>query len=188
MATMSPARKRIAILIVAVGSALIVERVVALSSDDSEISAPVKPRRDRAPESQGAAGDAATAVAAASSVRLDRLNDRQRSGPGSARPEAARAPQPPLFETVSWLPPAPKVVAAPPPKPVAPPFPYPYLGGLSEDGVRTAFFTKGDRALPVRVGDTIDAAFRVDDMTDKQMTLTYLPLNETLVVVLGGGQ
>jgi len=184
MATISnPTRQRIAVLIVAIGGALLVARVFALASDDTEIAGPAQAKAVRA----NAGRETAAVVAAASSVQLDRLarhEARQQAMP--AAPPAAS--QPVLFDTVSWQPPPPKVVEAPPPKPVAPPFPYAYLGGLSEDGVRTSFFTKGERVLPVKAGDTIDAVFRVDEMTDKQMTLTYLPLNETLVVALGGGR
>lgn len=184
MATISnPTRQRIAMLIVAVGGALLVARVFALAGDDTEIAGPVqaKPARSRPVR------EAAVAMPAASSVQLDRLarhEARQQAAPAS-QPAAS---QPVLFDTVSWQPPPPKVVAAPPPQPVTPPFPYAYLGGLSEDGVRTSFFTKGERVLPVKAGDTIDAVYRVDQMNDKQMTLTYLPLNETLVVALGGGR
>ncbi|MBC7957416.1 MAG: hypothetical protein H7Y33_16300 [Cytophagales bacterium] len=179
MATMSPQRKRIAMLIVAVGSALLVERVVALAGDDLEVAGPVLSKRARA--DKPAATDNAASAAGSGTVRLDRLESReQRATPTSK--------QPALFEAVSWQPPAPKVVAPPPPKPVPPPFPYVYMGGLSDDGVRTTFFAKGERVLPVKTGDTIDAVYRVDQMTEKQMTLTYLPLNETLVVALGGGR
>ncbi|MBC7993238.1 MAG: hypothetical protein H7Z15_08365 [Rhizobacter sp.] len=184
MATISnPKRQRIAMLIVAVGGALLVARVFALAGDDAEIAGPVQAKPARSSPAREAA---VVAAGAASSVRLDRLQAheaRQQAVPAS-RPAAS---QPVLFDTVSWQPPPPKLVAAAPPKPVTPPFPYAYMGGLSEDGVRTSFFTKGERVLPVKAGDTIDAVYRVDEMTDKQMTLTYLPLNETLVVALGGG-
>lgn len=187
MATISNAtRQRIAMLIVAVGGALLVARVFALATGDTEIAGPVqaKPARSN-PRGNAAPGE--PAASGASSVHLDRLvrhEARQQAVPAS-QPAAS---QPVLFDTVSWQPPPPKVVEAPPPKPVTPPFPYAYLGGLSEDGVRTSFFTKGERVLPVKAGDTIDAVYRVDEMTDKQMTLTYLPLNETLVVAFGGGR
>jgi len=184
MATISnPTRQRIAMLIVAVGGALLVARVFALAGGDTEIAGPVQAK----PARSSAGRETVPAVAAASSVQLDRLAQheaRQHAAPAS-QPAASR---PVLFDTVSWQPPPPKVVAAPPPQPVTPPFPYAYMGGLSEDGVRTSFFTKGERVLPVKAGDTIDAVYRVDQMTDKQMTLTYLPLNETLVVALGGAR
>ncbi|MBX9792743.1 MAG: hypothetical protein K2Y02_00445, partial [Burkholderiaceae bacterium] len=97
-----------------------------------------------------------------------------------------------LFEPVAWQSVAALAQAAaaapPPPQPVAPPFPYAYLGGLLEDGVRTTFFTQGDRVLPVKAGDTVDAVYRVDQMTEKQMTLTYLPLNQSLTLALGNAR
>ncbi len=185
MAAMSPTRKRIAMLIVAVGGALLVQRVVALASDDAgEVIGVAKTQRARnETPSERSAAPAAAASAAATSVQLDRLATRRAPASSPAGQSTAV-----LFDNVSWLPPPPKVAAAPPPKPVAPPFPYAYIGGLSEDGVRTSFFQQGERVLPVKAGDTVDAAYRVDLMTEKKMTLTYLPLNETLDVALGGGR
>ena len=179
MATpMSPARKRVAMLIVAIGGALLVQRVVALSADDAPEPRPTKPARDRA------SGEAPRPAASAPvRVQLDRFAQRMPT------PASGGSAHRGLFDTVNWQPPAPKVSAPPPPpKPAAPPFPYAYMGGLTDEGVRTAFFMKGERVLPVRAGDVVDAAFRVDEMNDKQMTLTYLPLNETLTVALEGGR
>ncbi len=183
----NPKRQRIAMLIVAVGGALLVARVFALAGDDAEIAGPVQAKPARS-SPRGSAEPSGVAASAAGSIRLDRLAQhqaRQQAAPTAAQPAAS---QPVLFDTVSWQPPPPKAEAPPVPKPVTPPFPYAYMGGLSEDGVHTSFFTKGERVLPVKAGDTIDAVYRVDQMTDKQMTLTYLPLNETLVVALGGGR
>ncbi len=183
----NPKRQRLAMLIVAVGGALLVARVFALASGDAEIAGPVQAKPARS-SPRGSAEPSDAPASAAGAVRLDRLAQheaRQQAAPTAAQPAAS---QPVLFDTVSWQPPPPKVEALPRPKPVTPPFPYAYMGGLSEDGVHTAFFTKGERVLPVKAGDTIDAIYRVDQMTDKQMTLTYLPLNETLVVALGGGR
>ena len=179
-APMSPTRKRIAMLIVAGGSVLLVQRVVALSADDAPEPVAAKPARERAQ------AEAPRAAASASArVQLDRLAQRV-AAPASA---ASAAEYRGLFDIVAWQPPAPKVTASPPPpKPTAPPFPYPYMGGLSDDGVRTSFFMKGERVLPVKAGDVVDAAYRVDEMNDKQMTLTYLPLNEPMTVALEGGR
>lgn len=194
---MPPSRKRLAMLVVAVGSALIVERVVALSAGEgveaaetraARVAQPLDDRADEAPAARNAADtlDAPQRTAASNpegELRLDRLARRL-----EAPAAASTAPRGTLFDVVSWQPPAPKIVAAPPPKPVAPPFPYLYMGRLSEDGVRTAFFMKGSRVLPVKAGDVVDAAYRVDEMTEQQMTLTYLPLNETLSVALEGAR
>lgn len=180
MAELTPARKRIAVLIVVVGSALIGERVVALMAGDDEVAAPLTHLRTRSrTEPATPDGDASAAA-----VRLDRLAARQQALEATADDAAATG----VFEGVSWQPPAPKDVVAPAPAPVAPPFPYAYLGGLTDDGVRTAFFTQGDRVLPVKAGDTVDAAYRVDQMNDKQMTLTYLPLNQNMTVTFRSGR
>jgi len=181
-------RQRVAMLVVAVGGALLVERVVALAGEDVEISGPVQAKRVPASESNRPNRVDTADAPASGGVQLDRLAARQAEMQGLALAAAGSASQPMLFDSVSWLPPSPKVVASPPPKPVPPPFPYAYMGGLSEDGVRTSFFTQGERVLPVKSGDTIDSVYRVDQMTDKNMTLTYLPLNETLIVALGAGR
>ncbi|MEI7465125.1 MAG: hypothetical protein WCJ87_07260 [Burkholderiales bacterium] len=185
MAEMTPARKRIAVLIVVVGSALIGERVVALMGSDAEVVEPSakSPTRLRA-KSRTTASNAAP-DGSAIGVQLGRLDARQRSLGDDADVESTT--QASLFGAVSWQPPAAKVVAEPPPAPVAPPFPYAYMGGLSEDGVRTTFFTQGDRVLPVKAGDTIDAVYRVEQMNEKHMTLTYLPLNQSMTITFRSG-
>ena len=159
------------------GGALIAERVIELSGADEPVVEAAAPRRVRSAAATNEGQGGATAL------RFDRLEDRQRMLQASAQP--AKAAQHQLFKEVDWTPPAPKEKPAPPPKPVAPPFPYAYMGKLLEDGVTTAFFTRGNRVIPVKAGDTVDAVFRVDQMTNQQMKLTYLPLNETLVLALG---
>jgi len=192
MAEMSPTRKRIAMLIVVVGSALIGERVVTLMSDGDEVVVPASVKRPRT-QARPASSESVAGTSSAGSVQFERLDARQRAlADGAdalaARESAARA----LFEPVAWHSAAAQAQASaappPPPKPVAPPFPYVYLGGLLEDGVRTTFFTRGDRVLPVKAGDTVDAVYRVDQMTEKQMTLTYLPLNQSLTLALGSAR
>ncbi len=185
MAELSPARKRIAILIVVVGSALIVERVVALMGSDAEVVEPAAPSSTRPGANLRSKAANPAPEAAAVRVQLSRLDARQRSLADDSGAESA--PPSSLFDAVSWQPPAAKVVDEPPPDPVAPPFPYAYLGGLSEDGVRTTFFTHGDRVLPVKAGDTVDAVYRVEQMNEKNMTLTYLPLSQSLTVTFRSG-
>jgi hypothetical protein len=185
VAEMSPARKRVAILIVVFGSALIAERLYALSTaDDDAVNTVVAPKR--AKRNAASESEAERASAQPVKLRIDRLDARQLALSEAAQP-LLRNKQRPLFDSVA--PPVPVIKApalAPPPKPVPPPFGYAYMGGLTEDGVRTAFFTQGERVIAVKVGDTVDAAYRIEQMTEKQMTLTYLPLNETVVLSLGG--
>ena len=203
MAALSPTRNRVAIAIVVVGSVLIAGRVVALmggasedgASEGSEVVRAVEPRspgqRASRPTSADAPAESVSMTtesrAAGPQVRLDRLAARQRAL--AADDERADAMSQALFGAVSWQPPPPpaqRAVAEAPPPPVAPPFPYAYLGGLLEDGVRTAFFAQGERVLPVKAGDTVDAVYRIDQMTETLMTLTYLPLNQSLSLALGG--
>lgn len=183
---MTPVRKRLAMLIVVVGAVLIGVRVYSLATADGEAvgsGAPVPPKRAGSAAAAGAL-DAASAPPAG--LRFDRLDARQLALSERVDPWP-RTHQPTPFGIVAWQAPAPKAPPPPPPpKPVAPPFAYVYMGRLTEDGVRTAFFTQGDRIITVKAGDTVDAAYRVDQMTDKQIKLTYLPLNETLVLALGG--
>jgi hypothetical protein len=196
----TPMQKRVAVLVVLVGSALIGERVVSLAAGevaaDNAVVEPAagKARRARpaaalaAAAGTTAATTAATTTADASRVQLDRLDARQRSLATDTVDAGMRRAT--LFAPLSWHPPPPKAIAVAkpaPPKPVAPPFPYVYLGGLLEDGVRTTFFTQGNRVLSVKAGDTIDAVYRVDQMTEKQMMLTYLPLNEPVVAAWSDG-
>ncbi|MFM9915593.1 MAG: hypothetical protein ACKVOX_07285 [Rhizobacter sp.] len=192
MAEMTPTRKRIAILIVVAGSALIGERVVTLLSDGNDVVEPAAGKRTRTPANV-ASRDAVKDSGSSGAVQTDRLDARQRLLAEGADAVAAGASSArSLFEPVAWKSAAAIAQAAtppaPPPQPVAPPFPYAYLGGLLEDGVRTTFFTKGDRVLPVKAGDTVDAVYRVDQMNEKQMTLTYLPLNQSLTLALGSAR
>lgn len=178
---MSPARKRAAMLIVAIGGALLVQRVVALSADEAPELAHAKPMRERV-----SADSVRPAASAPARVQLDRFAQRAAAPASGASATGHQG----LFDVVAWPSPSPRTTAPPPPppRPVAPPFPYAYMGGLSDEGVRTAFFMKGERVLPVKAGDVVDAAYRVDEMNDRQMTVTYLPLNETMSVALEGGR
>jgi len=189
MAAMSPSKKSLLWLVLAVGVALLGERVVTLGASDDDSVAAAAPARAR--PARAAPDDSARAVAAQDTgVRLDRLDARQRALDAASNRKSAKdgkGAQTSPFETVSFAPPAPKPTPAPPAKPVAPPFPYTYMGAMTDAGVRTVFFNQGDRALAVKQGDTVDGRYRVDQMTDRQMRFTYLPLNQSMTVAIGGG-
>jgi hypothetical protein len=68
--------------------------------------------------------------------------------------------------------------APPAPPPQAPPLPFAYLGRLSEDSDTTVFLSMGDRNLLVRPGDTIDNTYKVEEVTDSAVIVTYLPMNQ----------
>jgi hypothetical protein len=56
-----------------------------------------------------------------------------------------------------------------------PPLPFAYLGKLIEDGKLAVFLSRGDESLSVAQGDTI-GEYRVDAVTESEITFTYLPL------------
>jgi hypothetical protein len=196
---MTPARRRLAGLLLLLAAGLGAERLfgaVAENEDALSSSAPQAPAA-----AGGAAGEAGSlratrppgvlqsstqSPAPGTELHLDRL--RARAAAAAAGP-ATGAETVALFEPQSWQPPPEKPKPPPPPPaPEAPAFPYAYLGGLTEDGVRTGFFAKGERVLPLRGGDTVDGNFRVEQITESQMKLTYLPLGTESTVALGAAR
>lgn len=63
-----------------------------------------------------------------------------------------------------------------PARPTAPPLPFAYLGRMLEDGKLAVFLARGAESYSVKAGDTIGGEYRVDAVTDKEVTFTYLPL------------
>lgn len=84
------------------------------------------------------------------------------------------------FAPRSWHRPVPKpapapiaVVVAPPPS--APPLPFAYMGKLLSEDARAVFLTQGERNLIVHEGDVIDAIYRVDKLSDADLSFVHLP-------------
>lgn len=130
------------------------------------------------PEPPRAATAAKPEVAAVPSLELERLALR-------AQRETAADP----FDARSW-----ETLAAeearrnappPPPPPRAPPLPFTFLGKLIDGDQVTVFLTNGTRNWVVRVGDTIDGAYRVDAIGAERMTLTYLALAKPQELAFG---
>jgi len=92
-------------------------------------------------------------------------------------------PRAALFGTQSWQPLAPKVGAAPA-APAVPAMPYRFAGKLLQEGRLQIFLAKGDEVVPIRQGETLDGAYRVESIGEAQITLLYLPLKrkETIPV------
>ena len=126
--------------------------------------------------------------------------------PAAARARTAQAPHPapaiaraferePLVDAandpfkVAGPPPPPKPVEASPPPPpvapVAPPFPYHYLGRmLSVDGKQLTYLTRGDAMIPIQLHQVLDQDYRVDALSDAEIVITYLPLDERVRIVV----
>ena len=120
-------------------------------SDPVSISLPERSRE--APEKEDAALD------------LDKLR-RQLPQPGPNDPFAPR----------SFAPAPPKMAMAAPAKPAAPPLPFAYLGKVIDGGKTSVFVGRGDENYSIEPGQTIGGAYRVDKITDTDVTFTYLPM------------
>jgi hypothetical protein len=84
-----------------------------------------------------------------------------------------------LFASHSWYvpPPAPtpqplEAVAAP----TAPPLPFAFMGSMKQGQTVVYFLARGERAYDAKVGDVIDATYRIDGVSNGQLMFTYLPL------------
>jgi hypothetical protein len=131
-------------------------------------------------------GPLAQSAGKSSEIDLDRLR----------RPEHGRASTDPFGSQV-WgggkvaervpVPVKPVIPAEPAPAPEVPPFPYPYLGRLTEQGKSAVFFGVQDRVVVARVGDVIDSRFRIEAIDERTITFNYLPLGirQQLVLVQG---
>ena len=122
----------------------------------------------------------------ASQVNLEKLKARD-LGAASRDPFATAAPRPakpkPAASPAAAA--AMQAAAAPPPPPSAPPLPFTYMGRMVSGEDLEVFLSQGDRNLVVREGDTIDSKYRVDQIADGGITLTYLPLNQRQTIVIG---
>lgn len=74
---------------------------------------------------------------------------------------------------------------APPPEPSAPPLPYSYLGKMMEDGKVVIFLGKQENNYSVRLGETVDGLYRLDEISDQALTLVYLPLEKKQMLPIG---
>lgn len=90
------------------------------------------------------------------------------------------------FAASSWLPPPAPVVQAPPeppPPPSAPPVPYVYLGRLDGSTLKPQVFLRnGDQLLIVSQGEVVEGQYRVESISDTDVVLIYLPLNQRQVI------
>jgi hypothetical protein len=92
-----------------------------------------------------------------------------------------------VFAAKSWTPPPPiqAPVAVQPAVPVAPPLPFRYVGQMSEpDGKVIVYLARGEDVYTVKVGDLIEAQYRLDSLDETRATLTYLPMNQQQMLAI----
>ena len=66
--------------------------------------------------------------------------------------------------------------AAVPVKPLPPTMPYRAAGKILQDGVEVVMLAKGDRMLPVQVGETLEDGYRLESIGADEIVLLYVPL------------
>lgn len=65
--------------------------------------------------------------------------------------------------------------------------PFRYMGRMQEDGGKIqVYLVKGDVLLTAKVGDTLDGTYKVQKIDRQEMTLLYLPLNQTQMLPIAG--
>ena len=146
--------------------ALIVTMVVAFwpgREDSDEVVETVR-RTDKKTPPAAAATKPGTSVPQAATVARERL----------ARMQAN------LFPSQTWVPPPPPpkpYVPPPPPPPKPPPLPFKYLGRWVEGGQQTLFLVQGEQPIPIELGQVLPGNWRVDEITERTVVFTYLPLD-----------
>jgi hypothetical protein len=100
---------------------------------------------------------------------------------------------PNLFARHSWLPPPPPppppppAVAAKPPEP--PRIPFDFLGVIGGRGMtRQVLLAKGDQLFIAKQSDVLESTYRIDNITDERIEMTYLPLKVRQFLSTTAGQ
>ena len=91
------------------------------------------------------------------------------------KPAQKTAPKLPVTAAVT---PAQPPIRTEPPQPLppsAPPLPFAYMGKLLSEEANTVFLMHGERNLVVHEGEIIESTYRVDKVSETQLTFTHLP-------------
>ncbi|WP_256077343.1 hypothetical protein [Massilia sp. YIM B04103] len=111
---------------------------------------------------------------------------------GASAPDASIAN---LFAAANWdaspaPPPPPAAVPAPAP-PQAPALPFEYLGrteAVGEAGGMLIHLRRGSEMFSVRAGDSIDAQYRLDQVGEDALQISYLPLSSKQTLIITGSR
>jgi len=93
-----------------------------------------------------------------------------------------------LFPKQTWFippPPPPPPPRSPPPPPQAPALPFTYMGSWQEDSTTTYYLTRNSLPVSVRVGQILDGAWQLEQVTGKSLNFIYLPLNQVRSLRMG---
>ena len=95
------------------------------------------------------------------------------------------------FEMRDWTPPPPPQPlpfappSSPPPLPQAPSLPFTYIGKQRQEGLWTVFLTSQEKTYIAREGAMIDLDYRVEKIAPPNLTISYLPLRQSQMLVIG---
>lgn len=89
------------------------------------------------------------------------------------------------FAPMTWFVEPKKQPPPPPPPPVAPPVPFTFYGKVLGDGGVQAVLQQGEETIVAKVGDVVQTDYRVDAIEGDRLNLTYLPLKQKQVLVMG---
>ena len=138
---------------------------------------------------ESAALSLGTAYSAKSDAASLPARDAEKSKPQvvikSVLPERGKLGDPAvdLFGSESWLPPAPKMVIAPPAPPLPPPMSYRFAGRVLQDGKLQVFVSRGDIPIAVKAGDNLDG-YVVESVTASAIALVYPPLGHREIIAI----
>jgi hypothetical protein len=90
-----------------------------------------------------------------------------------------------MFPRRSWQLPAVPTSASRREAPLPPPLPFVFFGRMVESGQTVVFLSRQNQSFAVKAGDTIDSAYRVDEIGTATIELTYLPLGQRQTLHMG---
>jgi hypothetical protein len=162
----------------------------SLPQGDEDDSGLVAPARERSGSQRSARVPAEQGEPRAGDLDLKRLQREPGTDP-SADLFGPRdfTPAPPVRKPIAQQAAAvPVETLAPPPPPPPPPVPFSYIGRLAEGAQTTVFLAAGDRNLVVKAGDVIDNTYKVEEIGQSTLVLTYLPSNVRQTMPIGAPQ
>ncbi len=69
--------------------------------------------------------------------------------------------------------------------PTAPPLPFQFVGRLHDHSDLQVFLQSGEKIYVVRKGDVIDETWRIERISEKELSLVYLPLRLAQTLSVG---
>lgn len=72
--------------------------------------------------------------------------------------------------------------------PTAPPMPFQFIGRLDDRTDLQVFLQNGEKIYVVRKGDVIDETWKIERISDMELSLVYLPLHLSQTLSVGSAQ